>query len=128
MTASFIETPEANSPNGHYSQAVSVGGFLFVSAQLPSGEKTGLTLEEMVKNQTESILEGILSITKAAGGNLGSICQMRFYVTNLENWHQIDQTYAAFMGSHKPARSVVNVVEIKNNYLVMADAVCHIEK
>lgn len=128
MIDAFIQSPNAPRPNGHYSQAVSAGGFLFVSAQLPRDNfsSSGLSLSEIVEEQTQSVMEGLLAIVQAAEGDVSSICHVRFYVTDLEHWSAVNERYAKFMGAHKPARSVLNVVRIKNDFLVMADAVCHI--
>ena len=118
-----ISTPDAPAPNGHYSQAMAAGSFLFVSTQLPALAHTSGLLPA-VAEQINSVMSSILAITKAAGGDLGNIVSVTFYLTNLDDWKDVDAAYLAFMGNHKPARGVIAVNSIKGGWSIAGDAVC----
>lgn len=121
----FIQTEDAPEPNGHYSQATVIRDIIFVAAQLPSKEHSSIDISSTDKIEWEvhSVLESILSIVKEAGGNLGSIGSVRFYTTSVDYWPIINDVFENFMGSHKPARAVVNVTSIKMGFSIMAEAV-----
>ncbi|MCF7498247.1 RidA family protein [Vibrio sp. L5-1] len=124
----FINTACAKQPNGHYSQATLISNTLYISAQLPdtaaSVEKKDMAKE--VERQTRSVLNNTLALTQAAGGTLQSIALVRFYSTDVKYWPILDQTFADFMGEHKPARAVICVASIKQDFWVMAEAIAEI--
>jgi reactive intermediate/imine deaminase len=116
-----IHTPSAPQPNGHYSQAVLAGSHLFISVQLPM--KNDAEESSSIEWQTQSVLSSLLSITQAAGGGVRNIARVTFYVKDLSDWGRINEVFAKFMGDHKPARGVVAVAALKDNWLVAADAI-----
>lgn len=124
----FIDTTCAKQPNGHYSQATLISNTLYISAQLPDAAPCTerKDIEKEVERQTRSVLNNILGISQAAGGTLHSIALVRLYSTDVAYWPIIDQTFADFMGEHKPARAVICVAAIKQDFLVMAEAVAEI--
>lgn len=126
----FIQTDTAPTPNGHYNQASVVGQSLYISAQLPHENLLGSSsqLEEAIPAQTHSVLESLLAITQSAGGDITNLAFVRFYTTDLRYWPLIDKAFATFMGSHKPARSVIIISAIKQNFLVMAEATSELPK
>ncbi|KFI13414.1 hypothetical protein F0223_20070 [Vibrio coralliilyticus] len=126
----FIQTDTAPTPNGHYNQASVVGQSLYISAQLPHENLLGPSsqLEEAIPAQTHSVLESLLAITHSAGGDVTNLAFVRFYTTDLRYWPLIDKAFATFMGNHKPARSVIIVSAIKQNFLVMAEATSELPK
>jgi len=130
MSVMLINDASAPSPNGHYSQAACIGDLILISAQLPAIER-GSSLRnpnDWIVAQTNAVLEHLLNITKYAGGNLGTIIFVRIYIANIENWDAINRVYESFMGSHKPARAVVNVSKIKSGFDVMMEATATVAK
>lgn len=117
-----IQTSDAPTPAGHYSQGVRVGDLLFVSGQLavlPSGER----LTGAVEEQTTQALTNLLRIVEAAGGTLESIAKVTVYVPDVALWSRVNATYAEFFGDHKPARAVVPSRELHHGLLVEVEAV-----
>lgn len=105
----FIETSSAAPAGGHYSQAVAHTGLLYISGLLPvlpTGEKlTGAPLTR----QVEAVLDNLRAILAAGGSAPEQVIQVRIYVTDINDWGEVNRLYAAFFGSHKPARAVVPV-------------------
>lgn len=130
MSFTLINDADAPSPNGHYSQATCVGDIILISAQLPAIERDSSLRDpnDWVVAQTTAVLEHLLNITKRAGGNLGTIGFVRIYTSDIENWTSINEVYESFMGSHKPARAVVNVSNIKSGFDVMMEAIAAVAK
>ena len=120
----FVHTDGASEPNGHYSQGVLLGNLLLISHQLPSLNNAH---DVPIERQVDNLLSAILSITEAAGGQLESIAQVIFRVVDLNDWGALNQAFSSFMGSHKPARSVIAVPQIKGGWRVSADAISYIE-
>ncbi|GLT13806.1 RidA family protein [Vibrio algivorus] len=124
----LINTTGSKEPNGHYSQASMIGNTLYVSAQLPEPilSPRHNDIEQEVGRQTRSVLTNILAITQAAGGTLNDIALVRFYSTDIKYWPMIDRAFADFMGDHLPARAVICIAAIKQDFLVMAEAISEI--
>ncbi|QMW02115.1 RidA family protein [Spirosoma foliorum] len=103
----FIQTPNAPVPGGHYSQAVVHNGLAYLSGILPitpAGQKlTGTT----VAKQTEQILANLDAILQASGSKREHVIKVTVYIADIEAWGTVNQLYAQFFGEHRPARSVV---------------------
>lgn len=103
----FIQTPEAPAPGGHYSQAVVHNGLVFLSGILPitpTGEKLS---QATTSEQTEQVLANLDAILRAAGCTRKNVLRTTIYIADMEAWGSVNQLYAEFFGDHRPARSVV---------------------
>ena len=118
MTIKFINAPDAAPAGGHYSHAVSANGFTFVSGILPvvAGAQGHTILP--IANQMESVLANALAILTEAGYTREQVVKTTIYVVDIANWPEIDSLYAAFFGSHRPARAVVPVPALHHGYSV----------
>jgi 2-iminobutanoate/2-iminopropanoate deaminase len=119
----FIHTHAAPAPAGHYTQAIVHNGFVFVSGQLAvdpvSGEKRLGTIAE----QTQQALYNLEAILKAADSGKEHVLKTTVYIANIALWDEVNQVYAAFFGSHKPARSIVPTRDLHFGFLVEIEAV-----
>jgi 2-iminobutanoate/2-iminopropanoate deaminase len=118
----YIFTKKAAKPLGHYSQAVSHDGIIYVSGQLPvlpNGEfETG-----NVKKQTRLALEGLLAILKEAHSDKSKVLKTTIYITDISIWSDVNEEYADFFGSHKPARSAVPVKALPKGVSIEIEAI-----
>jgi 2-iminobutanoate/2-iminopropanoate deaminase len=113
---------ELAQPGGHYSHAVTAGGFVFVSGQLPitsSGERLNLA---SFADQTRQVLANVEAALRAAGSSVDKLVQVRVYVTDIEQWPQFNALYAQWCGAARPARAVVPVPELHYGFLVEVEA------
>ena len=108
-----IKTTSAPEPRGHYSQAVRVGSFLFISGQL-SIDRSGNALKGTVAQETAQALENIRAIVEAAEGTIADIVQCTIYISDIAHWAEVNDTYGAFFSAVPvlPARAVVPVKEM----------------
>ncbi len=103
------DTPE---PKGHYSPAVVHNGLIFVSGQLPRDAATGEVETGAIEAQTELALRNVEQILLAANSDLNHVLQMTIYVSEMELWDKVNETYASVLGEHKPARAIVPVNDL----------------
>jgi 2-iminobutanoate/2-iminopropanoate deaminase len=118
-----IQTNDAPSPGGHYAQGVSHGGFLFVSGQLPIDAKTGEKKTGAIEEQTQQVLDNVLAIVVAAGGDKSHIVKTTVYVSDIELWERVNEVYAEFFGLYRPARAIVPVKELHHGFQIEIEAV-----
>lgn len=105
----FVSTNLAPKPLGHYSQATIANGVVYVSGQLPLVPGDEITMPDGIRDQTCQALQNVRQILKAAGSSVDRILCVNIFVTNVESWPLVNEVYRDFMGTHRPARSVVPV-------------------
>ena len=106
MEIKSIYPSEMQKPKAHYSPAIVHNGIVYVSGQLPlnaNGEAELGSIEE----QTILCMKNIETILKASGTNLKHIIKVSVFIADISNWGKFNETYAAIMGEHRPARIVV---------------------
>ncbi|AYF48632.1 RidA family protein [Pseudomonas sp. PS01298] len=116
-------TPTASAPAGHYSQAVSHLGSLYISGQLPVSPDGQHNTQAPFARQAQVALENLLAILRAAGGVPEDLVKVTVYVVGVKHWPAFDALYAAALGDHRPARAVVPVPELHHGYLIEIEAV-----
>lgn len=117
-----FNTNNAPQPGGHYSQAIIHNDIIYISGQLPINPFTGDKITGSIEDQTRQILENIRVILKDAGSDLSKVIKTTVYVSDISLWGKVNEVYASFFGSHKPARAVVPVRELHFGFLVEIEA------
>ncbi|AEH24885.1 RidA family protein [Pyrococcus yayanosii] len=123
-----IFTKKAPKPIGPYSQAVKVGSFLFISGQIPIDPETGKLVKGDIKAQTRRVLENIRAIVEAAGGSLEDIVKVTVYLRDLDDFQAMNEVYAEFFSSSKPARAVVEVSRLPKDVAIEVEAIAYLGK
>lgn len=118
----IIHSPKAPAAIGPYSQAIQVDRTLYISGQLPINAKTGL-IPATIKEQTQLALENIYHIIKEAGYDITDIVKCGVYLSDLENFQAMNETYATFFYEHKPTRIAFEVSRLPKDVLVEIDAI-----
>jgi 2-iminobutanoate/2-iminopropanoate deaminase len=107
-----VQIENAPAPKGHYTPAVVHNGLVFVSGQLPRDADSGEVETGAIEVQTELALRNVEEILHAAGSDLNHVLQFTIYVSEMELWDQVNETYARILGEHKPARAIVPVKDL----------------
>ena len=107
-----VRLENAPEPKGHYSPAVVHNGLVYVSGQLPRNAETGELETGAIEAQTELALRNVEQILLAAGSDLNHVLQMTIYVSEMELWDKVNETYARILGEHKPSRAIVPVKDL----------------
>ena len=118
-----IETRDAPTAAGHYSQAIVHNGVVYVAGQLPIDPKDKNRPVGSIEEQTERTLRNVEAILVAAGSGLDRVLQMTIYISDIELWGGVNTAYARVMGSHKPARAVVPVNDLHYGYQIEIQAI-----
>jgi 2-iminobutanoate/2-iminopropanoate deaminase len=102
-----IQSPDAPSPIGPYSQGVAASGtFLFVSGQTPKDPKTG-AIPADVRAQTAQCLKNIQAIVEAAGASLSDVVRVGAFLKDLADFKDFNEVYTTFFTAPYPARTTV---------------------
>ncbi|RMF14842.1 MAG: RidA family protein [Gammaproteobacteria bacterium] len=119
----IIQTDQAPKAIGTYSQAVKVGGTVYLSGQIPLDPHTMELVSPEFKEQATQMFRNLRAVCEAAGGSLNDIVKLNLYLTDLSNFTLLNEVMATFFHEPYPARAAVGVRELPKGALVEADAV-----
>ncbi len=123
-----VNLPNAPAPKGHYSPAIAHNGLVYVSGQLPRNDETGAVETGAIEAQTELALRNVERILLAAGSDLNHVLQMTIYVSDMELWDKVNETYARILGEHKPARAIVPVKDLHFGVKIEIQAIAAVKE
>ena len=122
MALNIIHTENAPAAVGPYSQAVRTGNLLLTSGQLGLDPVTG-TLPEGIAAQAEQSLKNIDAILAEAGFAKTDVVKTTVFIRNMGDFGTVNEIYSAYFGSHKPARSCVEVSALPKGGLVEIEVI-----
>ncbi len=123
MSTRTISTDKAPKAIGPYSQGISAAGFLFLSGQVPLDPKTGELVRGSVQEEVTRVLDNLKAVLEAAGSGLDRVVRTTVYLTDLQDFPAMNEVYARCFGSHRPARSTVQVAALPKGARVEIDAI-----
>jgi 2-iminobutanoate/2-iminopropanoate deaminase len=97
---------------GPYSQAVQSENLIFCSGQLGINPSTGKLCDDSVEKQTEQVFRNIKAVLDSAGVTLADVVKTTVFLTSMSDFPVFNTLYAASFGTHKPARSTVQVAAL----------------
>lgn len=118
-----IRCADAPPPGGHYAQAVLHRDTLYVSGQLGVTKDTPAPDTVSIADQVAFALGNIEAIARVVGAAKEDVVRCTVYVTDVEHWGAVNRAYAAFFGTHRPARSIVPSGPLHFGALVEIEAV-----
>ena len=110
-------------PGGHYSHAVTGGGLVFVSGQLPIAPDGTKLNDVPFAAQARQVLDNVALALIGAGSGVGKLLQVRVYVTDIATWPEFNAIYAQWAGTARPARAVVPVPQLHYGFKIEVEAV-----
>jgi len=111
----------APKPIAPYSPAIKAAGLIFVSGQLPM-DRTGAIPEGMAA-QTRQCLENMKALLAAAGCGLDSVVKCTVFITNMDDFGTMNETYGKYFSDTPPARSTVEVSRLARGANVEIEAI-----
>ena len=127
MTKKIIFTERAPKAIGPYSQAISAGGFAFVSGQVAINPETGDLMNSSIQDQAEQVIKNLTAICEEANGSLADIVKLTIYITDMNDFAVVNETMQKYFSEPYPARATVEVSALPLGVNVEMDAVlvCH---
>lgn len=121
-----VQTKNAPSAIGPYSQAVCTDNLIFTSGQIPLNPETGLLEGKDVKEQTHRVCKNLEAVLTAAGGSLKSAVKTVCFLADMADFTAFNEVYAQYF-TGKPARSCVAVKELPKGALVEVEVIAQKE-
>lgn len=123
----IIATDKAPRAVGTYSQAIKSGNMVYISGQIPLIPETMELVVGDFKAKVRQIFENLSAIVTAAGGNLGQIVKLNVYVTDMNNFPEVNEIMAEYCQEPYPVRAVVGVNQLPLDVPVEIEAVMVLE-
>src|SRR5699024_6645458 len=120
---STISTNKAPEAIGPYSQAVKVGGTVYLSGQIPLDPATMELVEGNMEAQVRRIFDNLAAGCEAAGGTLQDIVKLNVYLTDLSNFQLVNGVMEEYFAKPYPARAAVGVASLPKDSPVEMDAI-----
>lgn len=117
-----IETNAAPKAIGPYSQAITVGNFVYTSGQIPINPASGEIETVDIVRQTEQVIKNIEAILSASGSSLEKAVKTTCFLTNIGDFTRFNEIYAKYF-TQNPARSCIEVSALPKNSLVEIEVI-----
>ena len=122
----LINDPKSPAAIGPYSHAVTVGNLLFTSGQIPINPETSSIVEDEIRVQTEQVINNLASILQSQDLSLNNIIKTTVFLKDIKEFADFNSVYETRFGSHKPARSTIEVASLPLNSRVEIEVVAEI--
>jgi reactive intermediate/imine deaminase len=121
-------------PIANYSEAFTLGGFVFAAGQIASDYETGVPAEARkhpnfpfygsdIKLQTKYILNNLKQTFEAAGSSLDNVMKAQVFMTDLNNFAAFDEVWKEFFKVPPPRTTVGTSGLLVKDALVEVDLI-----
>ena len=123
MSKTVIHTDKAPQAIGTYSQAVNHNGLVFVSGQIPLIPDSMEMVTGGIEAEIRQVFENLSAVCEAAGGSLDDIVKLTVYLTDMNNFPQVNSVMGEYCTAPYPARAAVGVAALPKDAGVEMDAI-----
>ncbi len=114
-TRSTVTTPLAPAAIGPYSQGILVGNTLYCSGQIAIDPETGSMISGTIEEETERVLDNLGAVLRAASMDFEHVVRCTVFLTDVNDYAQVNEVYARYFNEAPPARQAVQVAALPRN-------------
>ena len=119
----IIITQCAPMPIGPYNQGVLSGDTLYTSGQIAINPETGELEIDDIKSETKLVMENLRAVLLEANMDFENIVKCSIFISDMNNFAQINEVYGTYFTSDFPARETVEVACLPKNVNVEISAI-----
>ena len=123
----IVSTDEAPEAVGAYSQATTNGSLLFTAGQIPLTTGGELLADESITTQTEQALDNLVAVLEEGGASPEDVLKVTVFLGDIEDFEEMNETYAGYFDEEPPARSAVEVANLPKGVGVEIEAIASLE-
>jgi 2-iminobutanoate/2-iminopropanoate deaminase len=97
---------------GPYSHAVEHQGIVYLSGQTPMDPATGKLAVGTIGAQTERCFKNLFAVLDAASLTPDDVIEVRVYLTNMDDFQEMNQIYAKQFSAPFPARTTIGCASL----------------
>jgi reactive intermediate/imine deaminase len=95
MSKNAIHSDGAPAAIGTYSQAIEVGGLVFLSGQIPLDPATMEVVDGNFDARARRVFDNLAEVAAAAGGSLDDVVKLTVFLTDLGNFATVNSAILA---------------------------------
>ncbi len=126
MKKKIIQSDQAPSPIGPYSQAVIAGNMIYVSGQIALHPVTGELVMSNLEAETRQVMENIRAILAQASVSFDAIVKSSIFLSDMAHFTRVNEVYASFFSGNYPARETVQVAGLPKNVNVEISVIAYL--
>ncbi len=107
-----IAVPNAPKAIGPYAQGIVAKGLLFTAGQVPLDPATMKLVAGDIAAQTHRVFDNLEAVLAGAGATLSDVVKTTVFLKDMGDFAKMNEVYAARFGTHRPARSTVQVAAL----------------
>ena len=123
----IIDTNAAPEAVGAYSQGASNGDLVFTAGQIPLTPDGRLLEDASIAEQTEQALDNLVAVLAEGGAEPEDVLKVTVYLDDIEDFEEMNETYASYFEREPPARSAVGVESLPKGAGVEIEAIASVE-
>lgn len=112
MEKKIITTKNAPAPIGPYNQAVLVNNTLYISGQICIDPQTSNLKNKDIQDETHQVMQNLKAILTEARMNFGNVVKTTIFITNMNQFSEINEIYGKYFSGDFPARETVQVAAL----------------
>jgi 2-iminobutanoate/2-iminopropanoate deaminase len=112
---------------GPYSQAVRLGGLLFLSGQVPMDPATGSLVKGTLEEEAARVLDNLGAVLEAGGSGFDKVVKTTVFLVDLRDFEAMNAVYARYFGDTRPARSTVQVAALPRGARIEIDLIAAVD-
>ncbi len=117
-----VSTDGAPAAIGPYSQAVQVGGVVYLAGQIGIDPASGALVEGGIEAQTKQALDNLGAVLDEAGMDYDNVVRATVFLADINHFQAMNGAYGEYFKSdHPPSRSTIQVGAIPRGALVEID-------
>jgi len=124
MSKTVINTNNAPAAIGAYSQAVRAADSVYISGQIPLNPDSMELVSQVFAEQAHQVFKNLGAI--ASGGSLADAVKLTVYLTDLDNFAELNEIMDVYIAQPYPARAAVQVAALPKQVQIEIDAILHI--
>lgn len=117
-----INTGKSPAAIGPYSQAINIDRLIFTSGQIPFTSE-GELVSDNVQEQARQSLNNIKNILEEAGSSMEKVIKCTVFISDMNEFGQVNEIYQEFFSKPFPARSTVEVARLPKDVKVEIEAI-----
>jgi len=125
MPVEPVPTPSAPAVAGPYSPAVRAGEWLILAGQVGLDPASGRIVEGGAEAEARQVLANIAAILDDCGASMTDVAKTTVFVTDIGEFAAVNAVYAEAFGTHRPARSTIQVSALPGGAQVEIETWAH---
>lgn len=123
----FLNSPESLKRGPPFSDAVRIGGFMFLAGQIGDDPATGKPVPGGIKPEARQALTHIKKVLEDNGASLADVVKCTVFLADIGEWATFNEVYREFFKPPYPARSALGASGLAIGARVEVECIAYVQ-